>query len=143
MWTQPINCTVLYSIVERDQKTHGNIIKSKRWINTDSTSHPRNDLSALRRGRLGGGSRGVAWLACVFVSFKCLRYGFDMPIEVEQRVVHLAVPRVTIYRGNLQSLKVNVTYRTTPCESMKNVIRPGARPIKLRGTLYALRPSPD
>lgn len=99
MWTLPINRTVLYSIVERDQKTHGDIIRSKRWINTDSTSHLRNDLSALRRGRLGGGSRSVAWLACVFVSFKCLRYGFDMPIEVEQRVVHLAVPRVTIYRG--------------------------------------------
>jgi hypothetical protein len=57
----------------------------------------------MRRGRLGGGSRSVAWLACVFVSFKCLRYGFDMPIEVEQRVVHLAVPRVTIYRGTSES----------------------------------------
>lgn len=45
--------------------------------------------------------------------------------------------------GDLQSLRVNVTYRTIPCESTKNVTRPSERPIKPRGTLYALRPSPD
>jgi len=71
------------------------MIKKTREINADSTSH--HDLSVLRRRRRSG--RSVTCLARVFILFKGSRYGLDMPIEVEHRVVHLAVPRVTIYQG--------------------------------------------
>ena len=102
-----------------------------------STPSTRNDLSVIRRGLR---SRR---LACIFVLFECSRYGFDMSIEVDHRIKHLPAPRVMIRIRALQQLRSRCTDRTTPCESMKNVTRPSVRPNMPRGTLYALRASPD
>jgi hypothetical protein len=98
-----------------------------------------SNLSALRSSI----SWGLRRLARLSVLFKRARYGFDMSIEIDHRIVHLAASRRSgFYRGGGRRLE-RCAYRTTPCESMKNVTRPSEIPIRPRPTLYAFRASPD